>query len=111
MYIYRDSYNLETGNISIGGSTIRLLGINWGFITDRAEISEETTIATGMVEDEAPNTVKYIRVSTGMNGVVPAWHLAKLLNSGQVKREREAVAAQERALAPTNPAFPSVPTV
>ena len=86
VYLYRVPYDLETGNLAVGGRTTWLLGINWGFISEKAEVREEAVTMTGMVEDDRPNTVKYIRVSTGMNGVVPAWHLAKLLNSGPVKR-------------------------
>ncbi|WP_140981299.1 hypothetical protein [Bradyrhizobium guangdongense] len=97
VYVYRVPHDLETGNIIIGNSRARLLGINWGFITEKAEVREEIAVTAGMVEDEPPNAVKYVRVNTGMNGVVPAWHLAKLLSSGPIKREREAIIAQERA--------------
>jgi hypothetical protein len=96
VYVYKLPYDMETGNLFIGGPKARLLGINWGFITDKAEVSEETTKVAGMVEDDPQNKAKYIRISTGMNGVVPAWHLSKLLNSGPVKREREVIAARER---------------
>jgi hypothetical protein len=91
VYVYRVPYNLETGSMHVGGWTVKLLGINWGFITDSAEVSEKVLTA-GMVEDEK-KPVKYVRVNTGMNGVVPAWHLEKLLNSGPVRRDREAIAA------------------
>jgi hypothetical protein len=100
VYVYRVPYDLETGNLSVGGRTTRLLGINWGFITDSAEVSEKI-ITAGMVADDNSEIVKYVRVNTGMNGVVPAWHLEKLLNSGPIKREREAIITQEtRAAAP-----------
>jgi hypothetical protein len=102
VYVYRVPYDLETGNLSVGGRTTLLLGINWGFITDAAEVNERI-VTTGMVEDSNSNVVKYVRVNTGMNGVVPAWHLAKLLNSGPVKRERESIAAQEAKFSVSKP--------
>ena len=94
VYGFRVPYDMLTGNITIGGRTVWFLGINWGFITDSAEVNEKT-IAAGMVEDNKFQTLKYVRVNTGMNGVIPAWHLEKFLNSGRVKREREAILAQE----------------
>jgi len=98
VYGFRVPYDMMTGNISIGGRTVWLLGINWGFFTDSAEVNEKT-IATGIVEDEESQTVKYVPVNTGMNGVIPAWHLEKFLNSGPVKREREAILAREARVA------------
>lgn len=82
----------------VGGRTLWLLGINWGFITDSAEVNEKT-VTTGMVEDEKSKTVKYVRVNTGMNGVIPAWHLEKFLNRGRLKREREAILEHEKSVA------------
>jgi hypothetical protein len=98
VYGFRVPYDMMSGNIVMGGRTVWLLGINWGYITDAAEVKERT-VATAMVEDEKSKTVKYVKVNTGMNGVVPAWHLEKLLNSGPVKRERQAIVAGELAKA------------
>jgi hypothetical protein len=99
VYVYRVPYDLSAGNnITIRATSMKLLGINWGFITDSAEVNEKT-MTTAMVEDEKAKTVKYVRVNTGMNGVVPAWHLEKLLNYGPVKRERNAIIAQAIAAA------------
>lgn len=94
VYVYKVPYDLMTGSITVGGRTIWLLGINWGFITDSAEVNEKT-VTTAMIEDEESKTIQYVKINTGMNGVVPAWHLRKLLNSGHIKREREAILARE----------------
>jgi len=58
-----------------------LLGIDWGHIVDdwpvRSKIVDKTQVqALSPTEAE----VQYVRANTGMNGVVPAWKLADLLN-------------------------------
>jgi hypothetical protein len=92
VYIYRSPYDLTTGSMLVGGRTMWLLGINWGFITDSSEVNEKT-VTSGMVAD-GQKIVRYVSVNTGMNGVVPAWRLRDLLNSGPLKREREVIIAR-----------------
>lgn len=98
VYGFRVPYDMRTGNLLLGGRTLWLLGINWGYITDSAEVKEKT-VTTAMVEDENSKTVKYVKVNTGMNGVIPAWKLEKFLNHGPVKRELRAIVASELAKA------------
>jgi hypothetical protein len=102
VYGFRVPYDMLTGNIMVGGRTVWFLGINWGFVTDSADVKEKI-VTTGMVADDKSQTMKYVRVNTGMNGVIPAWHVEKFLNSGRVKREREAIFAQEARAAASIP--------
>ncbi|RXG88726.1 hypothetical protein EAS61_29100 [Bradyrhizobium zhanjiangense] len=99
VYLFRVPYDLATGNLSVGGRTMWLLGVNWGFITDTAEVKEEglPIVPAGLVEDEKQKSVRYVKVNTGMNGVVPAWRLRKLLSTGRVKLERDAIIARDAA--------------
>ena len=85
VFVYEDSWNSETGIYSINSGNdhvVRLLGLNWGYITDDAEVKEKAVVAA--LSSCGPS-VKYVPQNTGMNGVVPAWKIVDLLEVPAVK--------------------------
>jgi hypothetical protein len=103
VYVYQTPYDLRTGNMSIGPTYMKLLGINWGFIADPAEVKEELVTAQHSTAS-GQKTVRYVPMNTGMNGVVPAWHLLRFLETGPVmearKRSIAAHIAKQKLLEP-----------
>lgn len=96
VFVYPSSWNMNTGNVRMGGHQIYLLGVDWGHIVDHWEIREKivsTDIAASM-----PRAVPYVAANTGMNGVIPAWRLAEMLKknpwSVRIKAESERLKAE-----------------
>jgi hypothetical protein len=88
VYVYRTPYDLRTGSIHVGPLYLKFLGLNWGFITDPAEVKEEM-IVTKQSAGNNHQTIRYVAMNTGMNGVVPAWHLRRFLETGDVMKKRQ----------------------
>jgi hypothetical protein len=62
---------------------ICLLGITWGYIKNWERVCNEFDI---------PLDLKYkVPINTGMMGVVPAWKLAELLHSPELRQKRERI--------------------
>ncbi len=65
---------------------ILLLGVEWGHITERRPVLNKDGRSSGQYTTEA----------SGMNGVVPAWHLHDLLNTPRLMKRFSEI--EERAL-------------
>jgi hypothetical protein len=86
VFVWRGPWDTATGMYSINGADdhiVRLLGINWGFVSEHAEVREKTILAS---LPQVERSVKYVSQNTGLNGVVPAWRIIDLLESPQVKK-------------------------
>jgi hypothetical protein len=105
VWSYRTPYQFSSSEVPDGPSTAKLLGLVWGFVMDRAEVKEEIIAAVSGTSSDQRNTVRYVSTNTGMNGVVPAWHLRRLLETGSLmdhrNKEVAAFKAKESALSPT----------
>jgi hypothetical protein len=80
VFVYPRSWNMNTGNVRLGGNQIYLMGIDWGHIVDHWEIREKI-VSSDTAAKGTPRAVPYVAANTGMNGVVPAWRLAEMLKS------------------------------
>ncbi len=95
VFTYKEAWDTDRGIHSINGSDdhiVRLLGLNWGFIVDDAEVREKTVVASLPSMGRA---VQYVAQNTGLNGVVPGWKIRELLEIPAVK-DRLAKADEEQ---------------
>src|SRR5262245_53115788 len=73
-------WDLRTNEVKMSGRLF-LLGVHWGYVTEHSELHEKIvkeTQTAGLREGE--RVVRYIAANTGMDGVVPAWHVKSLLD-------------------------------
>lgn len=96
VYVYSTSVDLRGGPVILGNTFLKFLGLNWGFISDPAEIREKTIIAN-ITANQQSQKIQYVAVNTGMNGVVPAWRLREFLETGELKKHRDQIVAMEVA--------------
>jgi hypothetical protein len=102
VFIYPSEWNMNRNSISIGSTTIYLLGVDWGHIVDQLEVEQRSVLKTV----PGTNSGAYVRVNTGMNGVVPAWKLSDLINSSpwaeRMNREAKAIVLKKAAEGPAS---------
>lgn len=77
VFIYPSPWNMNNGNVTLGGSRLFLLGVDWGHIVDHLEVKEKIVVTEQAAATQRP--VSYVAANTGMNGVVPAWRLAQMI--------------------------------
>jgi hypothetical protein len=98
VFIYPSEWNMNRSAHAIGCTPLYLLGVDWGHIVDQLEVIE--TKATAVIKSSG-----YVRASTGMNGVVPAWRLSDLIKTSpwaeHMKREATAAALKKAADGPS----------
>lgn len=80
VFVYQTPWDLRSGNMTIGGVEVMLLGIDWGHIVSEAEVKERITVSQVAALQPGEREVRYVLVNTGMNGVVPAWTLSEFLH-------------------------------
>jgi hypothetical protein len=113
VWTFRTPYQFGSSGVPDGDSEAKFLGLNWGFITEPAEVKEEVIAASSSASTEQ-RTVRYISANTGMNGVVPAWQLRRLLDKRLAANRRQHIAAylaKESALSPSWSASGAEPIV
>jgi hypothetical protein len=99
VFVYPSPWNMNSGNVQLGGSRLFLLGVDWGHIVDHLEVREKIVVTEQAAATERP--VSYVAANTGMNGVVPAWKLAKMLGKNPWTT---AIEAEENRLLAANAA-------
>ena len=80
VYIYPSVWNINRGNVMLGGSRVFLLGVDLGHIVDHSEVKEKI-VSTEIEAATRDRRVSYVVANTGMNGVVPAWRLAEMIKN------------------------------
>jgi len=105
VFIYPSSWNMNSGIVkTVSPNPLFLLGVDWGHIVDALEIKEKIVTTSAQGSSQA-RTVPYVPANTGMNGVVPAWRLLKMIQRSpwapSFKREEDAIAKRENDAGPT----------
>jgi hypothetical protein len=72
--------DLRTGKVNFGLNNNRatLLGVHWGHVTEHEPVQEKIERARVAVPSH-DRRVSYVNSNTGMNGVVPAWHVLSMI--------------------------------
>lgn len=70
-----------------------LLGVNWGYIVTNADVRERAEAIRTASAESLHRNVQYVPINTGMNGVVPAWHLYDLLHHPKLREHRRSLGA------------------
>ncbi len=100
VFIYPSQWNMNSGGITIGNTAVFLLGVDWGHIIDHLEVID------GRAAQPGKSGSAYVRASTGMNGVVPAWKLSDLIKTSpwaeNMRREAKAIASKKAAEGPVS---------
>lgn len=100
VFVFRGPWDMQTGNVTIGGLKIWLLGVNWGHITDDWEVHEKEKPIQYQTQPPVTQKVNYVRANTGMNGVIPAWKIGEMMDLPVLVEHRdrqEVVLADRRA--------------
>jgi len=105
VFTFTEPWNMATNNFHLGSQRVRLLGVDWGQVTHPVEVKDvivkDDTTGLRAGEREA----RFVRLNTGMNGVVPAWKLHELLFDPKLVKKRR---NEEREWWLANPPAPEI---
>jgi hypothetical protein len=105
VFIYPSSWNMNSGIVkTVSPNPLFLLGVDGGYIVDALELKEKIVPIAVQGSSQA-RTVPYVPANTGMNGIVPAWRLLKMIQKSPwtplFEQEEDAIAKRESEAGPS----------
>lgn len=93
-FVVQSAYDPRNKRMTLSTPMTKLLGVDWGQITMSADVREKIVQVDSAGLRPGEKIQPYVRLNSGMNGIVPIWKLKELLAVEPLFERRAAVDAR-----------------